>query len=344
MKAKAYQLPALKREITSSYQGALIYGSDFGSVLETAEQIAKMITPDLKDDFCVVRLTPSKIKENKTIVLDSANALSLMGGRRLIWIKEADNSCAFVIDEVFAQIKTDAFVLMSADNLMKNSALRNAGENHPKCLTIACYEDTERDIVNTISAFLSEQGYRASPSAINMLKERLTENRVASRRELEKLITYVGERKNIEEQDVQAVIKTSSSTSFDTLCMAVASGNCRQADTAFQLLLASGENSVGVVRVLIGYFNKLLLAVNAVSNGEPIDMAVKRVIRAAQFKLETDVKRQIVIWKKEWIVRALELLCETEKQTKTTGYIADLMVARTILTIANVGAKAAKSK
>ena len=65
MKAKAYQITALKREITTSFRGALIYGPDFGNVLETAEQIAKMITPDLKDDFCVVRLTPQKIKENK---------------------------------------------------------------------------------------------------------------------------------------------------------------------------------------------------------------------------------------------------------------------------------------
>lgn len=342
MKAKAYQIPALKKEITSSYKGALVYGADFGSVLETAEQIARMITPDLKDDFCVIRLSPAKIKENKSIVLDNANAMSLMGGRRLIWIKEADNTCAFVIEDVLAQIKTDAFVLITADNLMKNSALRTAAENHPHFLTIACYEDTERDIMNAVTAFLSEQGYRASPAALNLLKDRLTENRVASRRELEKLIAYMGDRKNIEETDVKDIITTSSTVSFDALCMAVAGGYAKEADTAFQLLLASGETSVGVVRVLINYFNKLLLAVNAVAGGEPIDVAAKRVLRAAQFKLEADVKRQLTLWKVAWIVRVLNLLCETEKQTKTTGMPADLMVARTILMITNVPAKITK--
>ena len=344
MKAKAYQVPALKREIQSVYRGALVYGPDFGSVLETAEQIAKMITPDLKDDFCVVRLNPQKIKENKSVVLDNANAMSLMGGRKLIWIKESDNSCSFVPEEVFEQIKTDAFILMTADNLQKNSSLRNAAENHPKCLTIACYADEEKDIIAAITACLNEYGYRASTGAINLLKDRLTENRVATRRELEKLMTYVGDRKQIEEDDVLAIITCNTTSSFDTLCMAVAGGRQKEADEALSLLLASGETSVGIVRVLINYFNKLLLAVNAVSNREPIEIASKRVLRAGQFKLESEVKRQLSIWKKEWVIRVLNLLAETEKQTKTTGYPADLMVARTILTITNVAAKGAKMR
>ena len=344
MKAKAYQVTALKREIQSVYHGALVYGSDFGSVFETAEQIAKIITPDLKDDFCVIRLNPQKIKENKSIVLDNANAMSLMGGRKLIWIKEADNTCSFVPAEVFEQIKTDAFILMTADNLPKNSSLRNEAENHPKCLTIACYEDSEKDIIATITNCLNEQGYRASMAAMNLLKDRLTENRVATKRELEKLMTYVGERKQIEEDDVLAIVTCNTTTSFDTLCMAVAGGRQKEADEVLSLLLASGETSVGIVRILINYFNKLLLAVNAVSNREPIDIASKRILRAGQFKLESEVKRQLSIWKKEWVIRVLNLLAETEKQTKTTGYPADLMVARTILTITNVAAKGAKMR
>ena len=344
MKAKAYQVPALKREIQSVYRGALVYGPDFGSVLETVEQIAKMITPDLKDDFCVIRLTPSKIKENKSCVQDNANAMSLMGGRKLIWIKEADNTCSFVVDEVFDAVKTDAFILMMADNLPKNSALRVSSEEHPKCLTIACYADGEKEIVANIMAFLSENGYRISAGAMNLLKELLTENRVTTKRELEKLITYMGERKQIEEVDVRAIITCTQASSFDMLCMAIAGGRQKEADETLNLLLASGETSVGIVRVLINYFNKLFLAVNAVNNREPIDIAVKRVLRSGQFKLEDEVKRQLGIWKKEWVIRVLNLLAETEKQTKTTGYPADLMVARTILMITNVAAKGAKMK
>lgn len=344
MKAKAFQIPALKKDITSSFAGALIFGPDFGVVSETAEQIAKMITPDLRDDFCVIRLTPAKIKEKKSIVLDEANALSLMGGRRVVWIKEADNTCAFVVEDVLAQIKTDAFILMTADNLMKNSVLRVAAENHPKFLTVACYADGERDIQNTISAYLNEAGRSVTPAAMTVLMERLTENRIATRRELEKLVTYLGDKKQADEADVRAIITSSSTTSFDTLCMAVAGGRQKEADEAYRLLLASGESSVGIVRVLIGYFNRLLNGATALNAGDSLESAAKKVLRAAQFKLESDVKRQLSLWKTSWILRALELLSETEVQTKTTAFPADLMVARTILLLTSVPAKAARHR
>ncbi|MBR4927857.1 MAG: DNA polymerase III subunit delta, partial [Alphaproteobacteria bacterium] len=322
MKAKPFQIPALQREIKKSYKGALVYGPDFGSVLDIAEQIAKMITPNLKDDFCVIRLNPAKIKEKKTVVLDEANALSLMGGRRIVWIKEADNSCAFVVEEVLEQIKTDTFILMTADNLTKASALRVAAENRADFLCIACYMDDEKDVQAMIMEILQSNGLRSSPQAMTILKERLGENRLTTRQELEKLITYMGDIKNIEEEDVRAIITHTGTSSYDDLCMAVAGGKQQQADASYQLLLASGETAVGVVRVLIGYFNKLLLAVHAIDKGEAVPIAVKRVLRSAQFKLEADVRRQLGIWKKGNLIKVLNLLVETEKQTKTTGYPA----------------------
>lgn len=339
MKAKPFQISALQREIKGSYKGALVYGPDFGSVSEIAEQIAKIITPNLKDDFCVVRLNPTKIKEKKSVVLDEANALSLMGGRRVVWIKEADNTCSFVVEETLDQIKTDTFILMTADNLTKASALRIAAENHSRFLCVACYADDEKDVQATIMEFLQTNGLRASPQAMSVLKERLGENRLTTRRELEKLITYMGDIKTVEEDDVRAIITHTGTSSYDDLCMAVAGGFQQQADTSYGLLLASGETSVGIVRVLIGYFNKLLLAVNAVDKGEAVPIAVKRVLRAAQFKLEADVKRQISLWKKPALIKVLNLLAETEKQTKTTGYPADLMVARAVLSICAVAAR-----
>lgn len=339
MKAKAYQISALKNEIQGSFLGALVYGPDFGVVDDTASTIAHLITPNLKDDFAVVRITPARIKENKAVILDEANTPSLMGGRRLIWIKDADNNSADIIDRAATELKTNAFLLFTADSLPKNSALRIAAENHPKFLTIACYADDEREIQNTILAQLHENGYSVSNNALILLKEQLIDNRVATRYELEKLMTYMGDQKNIEEIDVQAILTPSSTASFDELCLAVASGKQKEVDQAYHLLLAAGENPVGIVRVLITYFNKLLLGVCSVSKGDSYDIAVKKILRPAQFKMEPEVKKQLSIWKKEWLIRTLALLSETEKQTKTTALPAELMLARTLILITSVPAK-----
>lgn len=340
MKAKPYQINALKKDISTSFLGALVYGADFGVVEDTAQTIAKMITPDLKDEFAVVKLTPAKIKENRLMALDEANMPSLMGGRRLVWVKEADAACSEIIERAADLIKTDAFILITADNLPKNNALRVAGDNHPKFLSVACYADEEKDIVNTIQTFLRENGYTASNNALVLLKERLTENRLATKRELEKLITYMGDVKQIEADDVLAVSTVSLSSSFDDLCLAVASGNQKAAQENYDLLLSAGETPVSIVRILMGYFNRLLTGVTAVGKGESPDLAVKKVLRAAQFKMEPAVKNQLRIWKKDWIVKALFLLSDTERQTKTSAMPPELILARTLVLLTSVPSKA----
>ena len=340
MKAKPYQINALTKEIKTSFLGALIYGSDFGVVDDTAQTIAKLITPDLKDEFAVVKLTPTKIKENRLLAIDEANMPSLMGGRRLIWIKEADTACSEIIEKATELIKTDAFILITTDALQKNNALRVAGENHPKFLTIACYQDEEKDIVNTIQNFLRENGYSVSNNALVLLRERLTENRLTTKRELEKLITYMGDIKQIEADDVLAVSTVSLSSSFDDLCLAVASGNQKAVQENYDLLLSAGESPVAIVRILMGYFNRLLMGVTAVAKGESPDLAVKKVLRAAQFKMEPAVKTQLRIWKKDWIIKSLFLLSDTEKQTKTSGMPPELILARTLILLTSVPAKA----
>ena len=340
MKAKPYQINALQREITSSFLGALVYGADFGVVDDTAQTIAKLITPDLKDEFAVVKITPAKFKENRLIAIDEANMPSLMGGRRLIWVKEADGACSEIIERAGELIKTNAFILITADNLPKNNALRVAGENHPKFLTVACYADEEKDISNAIQTFLRENGYTASNNALVLLRERLTENRLTTKRELEKLITYMGDIKQIEADDVLAVSTVSLSSSFDDLCLAVASGNQKAVQENYDLLLSAGESPVAIVRILMGYFNRLLMGVTAVAKGESPDLAVKKVLRAAQFKMEPAVKTQLRIWKKDWIIKALFLLSDTEKQTKTSAMPPELMLARALILLTSVPAKA----
>lgn len=339
MKAKAYQIPALSQQIQKSFKGALIFGPDFSVVQDIALQISKQIIPNLNDPFNVVKVIPSQLKETPSLLQDEGNSLSLMGGRRLIWLREADNSCSDSVELFLDHIQTDSFLLMTADHLQKTSSLRLLGEAHPNVLTIACYSDQPRDIQEQIQNILKSNQYTISINALSLLTDRLNENRLNTYSEIEKLMIYVGHPGPITEKDVLSVIPDTSSTSIDTLCQAVATGKHQQADKACQLLLASGETPIGILRLLTIYFNKLLMGVDALSKGIPLEKAVKMVLRPAQFNLEAITKQQLSFWKKENLIRVINLLIQTEKQSKTTGFPQDLMLERTITLITNVAQK-----
>ena len=319
MKAKAYQIDALKPQIQGRFKGALIFGPDFGVVQETAAKIAGLIVSDMQDSFAVCRVMPAQLRETPSLLLDEGNSVMLMGGRRLIWLRDADNHAAEAVTSFVEHVQTDSFLLITADNLTKSSALRVFCETCPDILTVACYADEAKDVAVFIRETLSSAGFSVDPKAMPMLVERLNENRLATRRELEKLMVYLGDQKTVTAADVAAVVTDTANT--------------KTADHAAALLLSNGENPVVLVRILTNHFNNLLIAADIMAQGGTLDTAVKKILKPAQFRLEETMRRQVMMWKKEYIFKVLELLLGTERQTKSTGLPPELILARTVTQI-----------
>ena len=335
MKAKPYQVSSLVPQIQNDYKGALIFGPDFGVAQEVSEKVASFIVSDLKDEFRVSKITHSKIKEIPTILLDEGNAPALFGGRKLVWLKEGDNTVLEAVQNYFEQIKADSFLLITAGNLTKNSGLRAFCEEQPDILAIACYADNARDVAGFIRETLNMHHIQVTMPALSLLVERLSENRAVTKKELEKLITYLGEKKSVDVEDVQAVITDTQNSSSDLFCHAVATGDYEAVEKAYQLLLQNGENPVGIVRLLYNYFNKLLDAICAVDE-EGLETALKKIMKPAQFGLKNSFEKQLMIWKKTFVFKVLDLLLETERKIKSTGMPAEVVLGRALLQITGV--------
>ncbi len=338
MKAKPFQINALIPQIQKGFKGACIFGPDFGIVQELSEKIAKIISPNLKDEFTVIKVTPAKLKEIPTILIDEGNAPSFLGGRKLIWIKDADNATLPAIEDYFDQIKTDSFLLITAGNLTKNSALRQFCETHSDILSVVCYVEEAKDIGAFIREVLAEKGIQVNPDALPLLIERLSENRMATRRELDKLICFLGTKKVVDLKDVFEIITDTQNASIDVFCHAVATGDMKKAEKEYHLMLENGENPVGIIRILFNYFNKLLEC-SDIMEKEGLAPAVKKIMKPAQFRLESSFQKQILIWKKSFVLKVLDLLLEGERQVKSTGLPAELILNRIIIQITNVARK-----
>lgn len=338
MKAKPSQIEALSKQICSTFKIALIHGADFGIVEDCAQKIIKMVIPQ-RDEFSFIKITKQQLKENPAKLLDEGNSISFLGGRKLIWLKDADNLIISAVEDYLNYVQSDAFLLITADALQKSSALRNLAENAPDALEIACYNDEEKDTRLLISSFLKEKGFVPDNDVLNSLSERLTENRITSQSELEKLTIYVGDKKNITTQDVEAVVSKPQAATFDDLCHQTALGKQKEADKILKNLLVNGEAPVTIVRVLTSHFNKLLMAVDLSENGVSREDVLKKVLRANQFKQKDIMATEIYLWKKNFLIKVLQSLLEAEKQTKTTELPAELIVERLVTMIAGIPKK-----
>ena len=335
MKAKPYQVTSLISQIQNGFKGALIFGPDFGVVQEVSEKVAQYIVPDLKDEFRISKITHSKIKEINSILLDEGNAPALFGGRKLVWLKDGDNTVSDAVQTYFEQIKSDSFLLITAGNLTKNSILRNFCESDADILAVACYADNARDVAGFIRETLNEAHIQVTMPALSMLVERLGENRAVTKKELEKLVTYLGDKTVVDVDDVREIITDTQNSSLDLFCHAVATGDHEGVDKSYRLLLENGENPVSIVRILFNYFNKLLYAAEDMEQGNA-ETALKKIMKPAQFGLKTSFEKQLKIWKKSFILKVLNLLLDTEKQIKSTGMPTEVILGRILLQITGV--------
>ena len=339
MRAKPFQINALTDQIQNEFRGAFIFGPEENLVQQTAQKIAKMIVPDLKDDFCVLKSTASILKENPHYLTEEANALSLMSGRKLLWMQEVDQNTLAPLQEAIQNIQTDSFLLLMGGNLPSKSALCTFCGDHEKILTIACYAPKEEELAQQISDILKENGFSCSSEALSCLVQRLQENTLMMNGELQKLMVYKGTDTAITLSDVEFVITQTSGGTFDELCVYMATGQLSKADSLCTLLLEEIA-PVSLLHMLAGYFHKILQGNEWIQSGLSAKEAAKKILRPAQFKMESAVCSQLSKWKKESLIHALDLIFEAEKQAKTTGFPATLIVQRLVITLTQAGKRA----
>ena len=329
MKAKPYQLDALIPRLKKEFKAALVFGTDSAGVQEVAKKIQKIIVPEV-GPFSVTSITPTDLKSTPDRVIEEANTADLMGGRRLIWLKEATAQHANIMSDFIEKCQTDAFLVMTTENLTKSAALRVESEASPDILVIACYPPEVMDLRRIIQNFSRETGFEFTPEAIDYLIQNTDNNTLILKNELDKIALWNQDKKRIALDLAHQLVGTGTVNS-DTLIQAVANKKSEKILTALSALLAQGENPVTLVRMAARYFSNLLRGVEKVEAGEASADVAKKILKPAQFRLEESVQEQLRTWTKASLLKAHHDLLNSEIQMKSGTLDPELILKQTLL-------------
>jgi len=72
-------------------RAVIVYGGDEGLVRERAARLGKTVVADLSDPFQVAMLAADALASDPALLADEASAMSLMGGRRLIRVRDGSD-------------------------------------------------------------------------------------------------------------------------------------------------------------------------------------------------------------------------------------------------------------
>lgn len=342
MQYKQAQIEKYLKKSDPAVKCFVVYGSNEGLVAEYVKKLTATVSKDLYDPFCVVYLNASDVNADPGILFSEYTSQSLMGGRRVIVIRDGDNNLTKHFKMLLEGTSSDTLVIVSSGSLNKKSSLVALGESREDMAVIACYEDRDEDVFATVRSQLSENGLTIGNEALQLLCARLSNDRKTNLGEIDKLITYMGDNKTVTAEDVREVISDQSSFSADDVCYYTAGGYTEKSQAAFRKLMNEGEEPISVIRSLTYHFNKLLTCMAGMEKGDTPEKAMMKLIPRVIFFRESSFKRQLSLWNKDKLFSVLELLYKCERDCKTTNMPVTEIASYCLMQISSAAARLAR--
>lgn len=342
MKVQPRELDGFLRRPPAGLRAVLVYGPDGGKVRETAQRLGRTVVGDLSDPFNVAELSGEEAEADPARLADEAAARSLMGGRRLVRLREARDKTADALANAFAGPETDTLIVVEAGELKPGVGLRRLFEGQRGDLAaIPCYVDEARDLARMIRESLEADGVRIAPDALQLLSERLGNDRMATRTEIAKLALLAGPGGTVDVETAMEAVGDGAALEIDTVVAAAADGRPDGIIPGLDRAFRQGESPIRVLRQAQGYFQRLHLAAGRAADGRGAADAVRSLRPPPHFKAVEPLTRQVGRWTPTALAVALARLGQAEIRCKTTGFPDQAECGQALIDIARMALRAA---
>jgi DNA polymerase-3 subunit delta len=329
--------PKLEQVLKSpdSIGALLFYGPDEGLAHEYAGLAQRAVLGAGDDPFRLAELTPDEIRADGARLADELNAISMLGGRRVVRIAQASNAIAEQIASAIAvQAPGSALLVVEAGDIGTRAELVKVFDSAANAGVFACYRDGESQLGALIASHLKAGGHAIARDAQAYLAERLGGDRGVTRSELDKLMLYVGEpKREITLADAMACIGDRAAFLFDDLIGAAVDGNAADLDRQYALSL-SEIGAIKLLRESAKYLQRLHQIVARMALGDSFETAASALRPPLFFKQRDRMQRHVRQWSSARIGRALDLLIEAETEAMRAHSIGGEIAQRALMDIA----------
>lgn len=329
------------RQPDANVRAAVIYGRDLGVVRERGHQLAKVIAKDPDDPFDVAQLTDGDLDGDAGRLEGELAAQSLMGGRRLVRLRLTtdktgpDKLAAEALTRHAAgELNPDAFLIVEAGNLGRDSALRKAAEKAPGAAAIPCYEDEPGDIARLVREALARDNVSLTAEALALFVARMPKERGVARAEIERLALYLGPGSgaNATPADLEPFLGVEPEASLADAAADAFGGRLAEAQAGLRRAAQEGEAGPAAVRAIGMHLGRLRRTLTLAKSGAGLQEAAKA--SGVFWKQEREFLRQARTWTLAELDRLQPEVLAADKACKTAGSPDQLIAQRLALTVA----------
>ncbi len=325
----------------SRIRAALIYGRDLGVVRERGAELAGRIAKDPNDPFDVAQLTDGDLDADAGRLEGELAAQSLMGGRRLVRLRFSTEKAGLdklaaeaLVRHADGELNPDAFLIIEAGALGRDSALRKAAEKAAGAAAIPCYEDEPGDVARQVREALAKDNLSLTSEALAVFVARMPKERGVARQEMERLALYLGPGSGAQATpaDLEPFLGVEPEASLFDAASDAFGGRIADAQAGLRRAAQEGEAGPAAVRAMGMHLGKLRRTLTLAKGGAGLQEAAKA--SGVFWKQEREFLRQARSWTLEALDQLQPEVLNADRLCKTAGSPDSLIAERLAFTVA----------
>jgi len=283
-------------------------------------------------------LAAGAVKSDPAALVDEANAMSLFGGRRAIWIEPASKDIEEGVEALLDGPPPESPVVAIAGALTATSTLRKLAEGSPHSLSFAAYAPEGESAQRMVTDLGRRFGLKIGPSVAARVAETCGNDQAIITQELRKLALYVGAStegpRELEHQAIDEVGAEGGEGDFQRLADLALGGEVQQLADELARLPAAGSEAIPIVRSLQRRLLMLAPMRARIERGEGLDGVMTSTGRTLFFKEKAKIRQILTKWSAPELAKVADRIGNLERALMFTTTPEQEALGEELLTIA----------
>jgi DNA polymerase III subunit delta len=311
---KSFELSKTK---LNNYKFYLFYGDNNGLKEETVKNLFEKNYQDK-----IHRYEEKEILENINNFFNIILTKSFFDNEKLIIINRATDKINEIIKELIEKNPDDINIILNSKNLEKKSSLRKLFEKEKLIVCVPFYEDNNQTLNSIISLFFRNKKISISQQLVNVLIERSRGDRKNLNNELEKIESFLKNKKNLSLNEIIKLTNLANNYSASELIDHSLAKNTRKTVTILNENNYSDEDNIIIIRTLLAKLKRLIKIYELIDEKNNIEQAISACKPPIFWKDKPLVTQQIRSWKKGHLKSLIYKTNEVELLIKKNSTMA----------------------
>ena len=299
---KSFELNKINVKSSNFY---LFYGENEGYKNEAIEKIF-----NINISKNIYRYEEKEILDNFESFFESIQSKSFFEKEKLIIISRVSDKIKNIIEEIIEKNIEDIKIVLNSGILEKKSKLRSLFEKNKNTICVPFYADSNQTLSKIINNFFREKKIIVSQEKINLLIDRCRGNRQNLRNELDKIDSFVKNKKNINIDQIMKLTNLAENYNVSELIDSYLAANFKKTINILNENNFSIEDCMLITRTLLVKSKRLYKLLLEINNNKSIEEAISSFNPPIFWKDKETVKQQIKNWS---LNRAENLIYKTNE-------------------------------